>query len=222
MTELLGGQAYVSCSVVLPALCHLRRVMDISDEDPAYVLRFKAKFKEDLASRQEHTNNAWLKIATALDPRFKDLKSIPKADREEVWTTLGGILREASPRRAPRPSEDGPPKKKMNLLLEIGSDSESEEEREVQPDRALHRYRAEPITEDCPLKWWASHAGAHATLASLARKYLATPASSVPCERLFSLAGHVVQKKRAALLPENVDKLVCLSNWIKDEAEAEK
>ncbi|KAL3048837.1 hypothetical protein OYC64_008341 [Pagothenia borchgrevinki] len=215
LTKILGGEAYVSCSVVLPALCHLRRVMEVSDEDPAYVVRFKAKFQEDLASRQEHTNNAWLKIATALDPRFKDLKSLPKTDREAVWTTLGGMLR-SPPRRSPH-TEDGPPKKKMNILLQMGSDSESEEE--VQPDRAIHRYRAEPTTsmEDCPLQWWSSHAGAHDKLAPLARKYLATPASTVPCERLFSVAGHIVQKKRSALLSENVVKLVCLSNWLKDE-----
>ncbi|KAK7156930.1 hypothetical protein R3I94_006851 [Phoxinus phoxinus] len=81
VTELLGGEAYVSCSVVLPSLCHLRLKMEACDEDPAYVVRFKTKFKEDLASRQEQLNNAWLQIATVLDPRFKDLKCLPKTDR---------------------------------------------------------------------------------------------------------------------------------------------
>lgn len=216
VTELLGGEAYVSCSVVLPALCHLRHVMEVSDEDPAYVVRFKTAFKEDLASRQEKTNNAWLKLATALDPRFKDLKSLPKSEREEVWTTLGGMLLEQSPRRSPQTSEDGPPKKKMSLLLQMGSDSDSDEE--VQPGRDIYRYRAEPSIsmEDCPLQWWSAHSGAHDKLALLARKYLATPASTVPCERLFSVAGHIVQKKRSALLSENVNQLVCLSNWLKE------
>ncbi|KAK6322632.1 hypothetical protein J4Q44_G00074240 [Coregonus suidteri] len=35
LTELLGGEKYISCSVVLPALCHLFRVMESSDDDPA-------------------------------------------------------------------------------------------------------------------------------------------------------------------------------------------
>ena len=73
VTEILGGEAYVSCSVVLPALCHLRHVMEVTEDDPAYVVKFKTAFKTDLASRQENTNNEWLKIATALDPRFKAL-----------------------------------------------------------------------------------------------------------------------------------------------------
>ncbi|KAF7658133.1 hypothetical protein LDENG_00017050 [Lucifuga dentata] len=152
VTEVLGGEAYVSCSVVLPALCHLHHVMEV----PAYVVRFKMTFKEDLASRQVNTNNAWLKLATALDPRFKDLKSLPKSEREDVWTKLGGMLHEQSPRRSPQTSEDGPPKKKMSLL-QMGSDSESDEE--AQPDRAIHRYRAEPSIrmEDCPLQWWSAH-----------------------------------------------------------------
>jgi len=52
-------------------------------------------------------------------------------------------------------------------------------------------------------------------MARLARKYLAAPATSLPSERLFSVSGHVVQKKRASLLSENVNRLVCLSSWLK-------
>ncbi|KAI4810578.1 hypothetical protein KUCAC02_013517 [Chaenocephalus aceratus] len=37
VTELLGGEQCVSCSVVLPALRHLFRVMEPSDDDPVYV-----------------------------------------------------------------------------------------------------------------------------------------------------------------------------------------
>ncbi|KAK7162416.1 hypothetical protein R3I93_006650 [Phoxinus phoxinus] len=82
--ELLGGEKYVSCSVVLPALCHLALKMAVTEDDPAYVVRFKDAFKEDLTKRKENTNIAWLKIASALDPRFKNLKCIPKAERAEV------------------------------------------------------------------------------------------------------------------------------------------
>ncbi|KAK0142439.1 Zinc finger BED domain-containing protein 1 [Merluccius polli] len=213
VTELLGGDTYVSCSVVLPALCHLNRVMNPTDEDPGYMIKFKATFSKDLDTRMATINNRWLKVATALDPRFKDLKSIHKNERNEVWTWIEEMLRgsEAGP-AAPQPTEDEPAAKKSLLLL-CSSDSDSDKE-ELGP---LAHYKAEPCIgmHECPLEWWAAHAGAYGQLSSLARKYLATPATSVPCERLFSLAGNIIQKKRAALHSDNVNKLVCLSNWLK-------
>ena len=87
VTEILGGEAYVSCSVVLPALCHLHHVIKVSDDDPADLVRFNTTLKEDLALRQKNTNNALLKLAKALDPCFKDLTSLPKSEREAVWAT---------------------------------------------------------------------------------------------------------------------------------------
>lgn len=108
----------VSCSVVLPAFCHLHRVMETSDDDPAYVARFKTAFQEDLTSHQENfMNNEWLKIATALDPFFKDLKYLPKSDRGGVWTTLGGLLHEQSPPQ--QTCEDEPPKKMSLLQMDV-------------------------------------------------------------------------------------------------------
>uniref|UniRef100_A0A3B5A479 BED-type domain-containing protein n=1 Tax=Stegastes partitus TaxID=144197 RepID=A0A3B5A479_9TELE len=197
VTELLGGETYVSCSVVLPALCHLNRVMDPTDEDPGYMIKFKDTFSKDLDSRKATINNRWLKVATALDPRFKDLKSIHKNERAEVCEMLRGS--EAGP-AAPEPTEDEPAAKKSLLLL-CSSDSDSDKE-ELGP---LAHYKVEPCIgmHECPLEWWAAHAGAYGQLSSLARKYLATPATSVPCERLFSLAGNIIQKKRAALHSDN-------------------
>ena len=50
-------------------------------------------------------------------------------------------------------------------------------------------------------------------LKTVALRYLSTPATTVPCERLFSLAGNIVTQKRASLLPDNVEKLVCMASW---------
>lgn len=59
--------------------------MDITDDDPAYVVKFKNAFQKELAARQPDVNKkTWLKLATALDPRFKDLKCLPREKREQV------------------------------------------------------------------------------------------------------------------------------------------
>ncbi|KAM7424133.1 hypothetical protein PAMA_000468 [Pampus argenteus] len=81
------------------------------------------------------------------------------------------------------------------------------------------RYREEPSIsiDDCPLQWWHAHSGTYEKLSALAHNYLVSLTTSVPCERLFSLPTHIEQKKSAALLPENVTKLVCLSDWVKEE-----
>ena len=152
----------------------------------------------------------WIHALKTWRPCPRKRRGVDHTGRHAAWTITKKVSTDLK-------TEDGPPKKKMSLLLQMCSDSDSDEE--VQPGRDIHRYRAEPCIsmEDCPLQWWSAHSGAHDKLALLARKYLATPASTVPCERLFSVAGHIVQKKRSALLSENVNQLVCLSNWLKEE-----
>uniref|UniRef100_A0AAV2KZQ0 HAT C-terminal dimerisation domain-containing protein n=1 Tax=Knipowitschia caucasica TaxID=637954 RepID=A0AAV2KZQ0_KNICA len=215
ITELLGGNKYVSCSVVLPALCHLQHVMKISDDDPAYIARFKAAFTKDLNQRREKINLEWLKVATTLDPRFKDLKCLPRAERELVWAKLSELVKGEETALQPLREENSEPPKKKTALLLMDSDSDSE----TPEDNAVERYKVEHSAslDQCPLKWWSEHTAVYGKMSLIARKYLGTPATTVPCERLFSLAGHIVQKRRASLSPENVNKLVCLSDWWKKE-----
>ena len=47
------------------------------------------------------------------------------------------------------------------------------------------------------------------------KEYLAIPATSVPAELAFSVAGHIVNQKRSCLLAENVNKLVFLAENLK-------
>lgn len=163
-------------------------------------------------------------MATALDPRFKDLKCLLRAEREPVWAKVSELVKGEKPalqplgEENPEPPEENlePPKKKTALLL-MGSDSESDEE--TPADNTVERYKVEPCAslDQCPLKWWSEHTAVYGKMGHIARKYLGTPATTVPCEILFSLAGHIVQKRISSLSPENVNKLVCLSDWWKKE-----
>ncbi|XP_051536280.1 uncharacterized protein LOC127430502 [Myxocyprinus asiaticus] len=215
VTELLGGEHYVSCSVVLPALCHLFRIMESTDDDPVYVVKFKKDFTTDLAKRKNSTNLTWLKIAIALDPRFKDLKCLPKDERDEVWTSVSNLVMTESPEK--QPSEETtakqPPKKRRMSVLVISSDTDTDEE-PIEQCLNCYKVEAKMDMEGCPLQWWTKRKATYVRLASIVRKYLSTPATKVPCERLFSLSGHIIQKKRASLSPDNVKGLVCLSNWL--------
>ena len=80
-------------------------------------------------------------------------------------------------------------------------------------DREICQLRDEvPIvlTED-PLKWWQENETRYPHVRNLAHRVLAAPLTSVPSEQIFSKAGLVVCKKRAALKPAVVDALLFLN-----------
>lgn len=65
--------------------------------------------------------------------------------------------------------------------------------------------------ESDPCSWWQTVGSfRYPSLAKLCLKYLAIPATSVPSERAFSVAGEVVSAKRERLLPDHVEQLIFL------------
>ena len=62
-----------------------------------------------------------------------------------------------------------------------------------------------------PLAWWEVKQMLFPSPSCLAVRFLSTPATSVPSERVFSAAGYTVNKQRSSLSPENVDKLIFLN-----------
>lgn len=74
-------------------------------------------------------------------------------------------------------------------------------------------YLAEPNVKrsEDPLQYWEKYKNVHRNLYKLAVKILCTPASSVPCERVFSKAGEIISKKRNRLKPSTVEKLLFLN-----------
>ena len=121
INELLGGEQYVSCSVLLPAYRHLFKVMEPSDLDPMQVVRFKKVFTTDLTQRKNSTNLTWLKIASALEPRFKDLKCLPKEERCEAWASVRGQVTQQPP--AVTTEKQSLKKRKMSIFLLGSSDT---------------------------------------------------------------------------------------------------
>ena len=72
----------------------------------------------------------------------------------------------------------------------------------------------EENTNQSQMEWWKGNKGRYPLLSQLAASYLAIPSTSVPCECVFSTAGHIVNEKRACLLPTNFNMLVFLAENI--------
>lgn len=144
------------------------------------------------------------------------------------------FLEESSPVKSP------PPKKQRvkpigtdeefevelnNLLSE--SESEEEEVEEKEPlkeelDKYLQLQVSWPVKKANEEKtprpdrsnWWKQNHKDFPILSKLARRFLAIPASSVPAERVFSVGGTLVSKKRSRLTPGHVEMLLFLNkNW---------
>ena len=71
-------------------------------------------------------------------------------------------------------------------------------------------YNYPVMLEDNPLVWWKQHGHLFPTLSRLARRYLATPATSCPVERLFSVAGQLDAARTASLSPDTLTLVVFL------------
>ncbi|PQM43529.1 hypothetical protein VC83_09656 [Pseudogymnoascus destructans] len=63
------------------------------------------------------------------------------------------------------------------------------------------------------LKYWQSKQFQYPLIASIAKDHLAIPATSADSERVFSVGGDIITKKRNRLSPSTLRYLLCLRNW---------
>ena len=79
-------------------------------------------------------------------------------------------------------------------------------------ERELNSYLACPVEKGIdPLLWWSRTESVFPTLSKIAKCHLGIPATSVESERIFSLAGEVISKRRSSLTPGNASMLVRLN-----------
>ena len=82
-------------------------------------------------------------------------------------------------------------------------------------EEELERYLAEPPLDtraklEDVLKYWFDKKPLYPTVSRTAMSYLACPMSSVTSERMFSLAGNILTKKRCAMNPDTLNKLAII------------
>ena len=109
-------------------------------------------------------------------------------------------------------TSEPPVKRRMSVLDRLLGDEEKEEEDLCVLEEVKLYLQERPIKRrKDPLCWWRVNGSRIPHLEILARKYLAIPATSTPSERVFLVAGIVVDKRRSALTAEMIDAPVFLN-----------
>ena len=213
-TTAMSSEQNTSVSSILPVVCGLRKNHLKEDIDDSPLLwEFEDTVSRELKERflDNLADDSVSAIAACLDPRHKSLKFLSQDLRTKIHQNVKAMVNIAED--SPERSEDEPAAKKAAvsaMALILGDDyfDESQEHRD-----AFSHFLQEPPLHPSkePMEWWQQNEKRFPKLASLARKYLCTPATSVPSGRVFSAAGIIVSKRRCSLLPENVNSLIFLN-----------
>ena len=65
------------------------------------------------------------------------------------------------------------------------------------------------------LTWWRDRKTQFPYLFQAVKALLATPATSVPSERIFSEAGYIARARRSRILPKNLNKFIFIKKNMK-------
>ena len=243
ITEAIGAEKWVTISVVRLLLHKLLEVYFKPDENDAISRlekMMKTSMHSNLSDRYTGSILMLLNVAAFMDPRFKTLSFLSDEDRlnvvasveaEAVMLAVGNTstsneLETATSTEVEITQESDLPlskkckvsKAEKRLLCFVDDIVKLNSEMVSPADKAraeVRKYIDEEVSCETPLHWWKVNSTRYPYLSFIAKKYLAIPATSVPAERAFSVAGHIVNQRRSCLLPENVNKLVFLADNLK-------
>ncbi|XP_023813810.1 zinc finger BED domain-containing protein 4-like [Oryzias latipes] len=221
----LSTEKRVSASKVIPMVKMLKHYISSRCGQITHPLgeKLATNLKNNLHERFSALEKVTaLSMATLLDPRFKELGFCSQGSAhtaierltKECAATMQVLLPEAQPQSPPR---EGPSSQQEDGLWAL-LDRHVGVQQQVTSTTAsatveVQRYLKEPHiprTQD-PLRYWVTHKVLYPHLYKLAMKILCTPASSVPCERMFSKAGEIVSQRRNRLKPSTVEKILFLN-----------
>ncbi|XP_060879011.1 E3 SUMO-protein ligase ZBED1-like [Metopolophium dirhodum] len=232
-TKAISGQKYMTASLVIVIVQGLFKVF--SNLMKMYLTQRVLKVAEQLLANM-NTRDAFkhseksgtLARCTFLDPRFKH---IPFSHSTTLMnTTKNDVIEKTLEIIHSKYTEEDRRSYETETLVDINSHSNSEQlsiwndiDRCVAKStpigtaksRAIvevQRYLEDSIIPRCqdPLSWWKDHSYNYPHLSVLARNILCFLGTSVPCERVFSSAGLVLNDRRCRLKNEKVNMLLFL------------
>ena len=244
-TRLMCSEEYPTLSGVYPVLFSLTDMhLAPRDTDCPAVAAFKTNVSEDLKRRYKLNDpdilcKSLAMVCTFLDPRYKALPYIPVAQRTVVHEHVLSLLAVDEPSKPKTETKTDEAEdegigggnnntfsckrgklSQDDVAFLLGGYFDTSDCTVVVPssgaeeiDLYTKEKSAPPKTN--PFSWWKLNQTNYPKLSTLARRVLCSPATSVPSERVFSIAGGTVSKLRASLDSDTVDKLVFLNKRFK-------
>lgn len=168
-------------------------------------------------------------IAAYLDPRFKR-KAFSNTDhvkpcRDRIFIQMDGILQIEKPaevlvsetRIRAREIVDTERARKSALIWDMFDKSVQNLTANATEQSSaiieLRSYTDEAMIsrKEDPLAYWQKREPTYPRLSKLAKKYLMIPATSVPCERVFSKAGELITDRRNRLSATHTKQILFLN-----------
>ena len=212
VTVLVQKENNVSASLTVPVTIGLKHQMQhiSSTFNNKMVSTFKRSINERLSQYEQEESYV---VAAVLDARFK-LRWCESDKIDHVESLVRKNLQSVSVQEDEALSP--PPKKKQktdDFFDFMSPVPRTPRKRNISGAvNELDSYLQEPCEEmdSDPLDYWKINHIQYPTLARLANKLLAIPATSAPVERLFSIAGKVFRPERCSLKDETFEKLMMI------------
>ena len=210
-----------SASMMIPFVRALRKNWEDIDDD-----RGVQTMKEEMLSLLNRRysgieSNESLVLAMILDPCFKDKFFSGIMERADAKVLLETKVAETLTSSTVSTSAEAtePPEKRAKtditkvfdeIIEEAGASTGN-----TSASSLVDTYLAEPLLpyhSGNAYTWWKENGSCFKPLSCLALKYLSAPPTSVPSERLFSVAGDIYDEKRNRLTPERAETLLFIKS----------
>lgn len=223
-TKLISGELYPTSSLVIPIICgfyeNLNKLEVSSEIGRVFFIKIKENMNRRLLSYENRTVN---KISTYLHPLyqkgFRQTENMMSA-KDLIRIELTNYIQENSsttnvetiePNLGSLHAERPTTSKLLDFLHERQQQTSSAGVRSASVMNILRMYSETEYKQNQNIGQYWSFNKHLAPLDKIALKFLSVPATSVPSERLFSMAGYTISSRRTKLKPEAVEMLCFLN-----------
>nr|XP_039247688.1 zinc finger BED domain-containing protein 4-like [Styela clava] len=214
------SKATASISIIIPSVNVLKMLLESVGPSTRGIQTMRTELLDGLNRRFSSLYECrQVVIACLLDPRYKDrpFTDVSAKSRAKDWLQeeMSSYELGADNRGMEIPDASNQPSCSTSTVdIMYATLLRNEESASTSEYSQLDQYICEPVVSRNvdPLEWWRQNKIRFPILASVVRKYLASPPTTVPSERVFSTVGNIYSDRRCSLHGENAEKL-CFLNY---------